>query len=80
MITDILNIENLHKYTHYAMATVYEIYIQSEDEDYSEKAAWEAFNEIDRLEEELSRFKPNSEISRINRLKCGEKLIVLLSA
>jgi thiamine biosynthesis lipoprotein len=32
--------------------------------------------ELDRLEQELSRFQPNSEISRINRLKQGESLVV----
>ena len=76
MKTDISQIENLHKYSHNAMATVFELYIQCDDQDYSEMMAWEAFQEIDRLEEKLSRFKPNSEISRINNSKPSEKLIL----
>ncbi|MDP2037574.1 MAG: FAD:protein FMN transferase, partial [Ignavibacteria bacterium] len=36
----------------------------------------EAIKEIDRLENELSRFKPNSDISRINNLKVGERIIL----
>lgn len=76
MKTDISQIENLHKYSHNAMATVFELLIQCDDLDYSEKASWEAFQEIDRLEEELSRFNPNSEISRINNSKPSEKLIL----
>ncbi|PKL81595.1 MAG: hypothetical protein CVV24_14460 [Ignavibacteriae bacterium HGW-Ignavibacteriae-3] len=76
MLTDISQIESLHKYSHSAMATVFDIFIQSDDENYSGQAAWEAFKEIDRLEEELSRFNPNSEVSRINNSAPGERLIV----
>ncbi len=42
--------------------------IVGEDPGFAEKAAFAAFQEIDRLEQELSRFLPNSDITRINNL------------
>lgn len=50
------------------MATVYEIMIADEERKFAEGAAYAAFQEIDRLEQELSRFLPNSDITRINNL------------
>lgn len=70
----------LHRYAHHAMATTYEIYIRHEKADYAEGAAHEAFKELDRLEEELSRFITNSDISRINNLKALESVRVGLPA
>lgn len=70
----------LHRYGHHAMATTYEIYIRHTDADYAEGAAHEAFKLLDRLEEELSRFITNSDISRINDLKAFESVRVGLPA
>lgn len=67
---------NLHRFSHKAMATVYEIMIEYDDSVYAEQAAKAAFDEIDRLEEELSRFLPNSEISLINSLQIGDQLLL----
>lgn len=58
------------------MATLFDLIIVHESKDYAKQAAWEAIKEIDRLENELSRFKPNSDISRINNLKIGERIIL----
>lgn len=49
------------------MATVFEIFIQTTDKEYAGQAAQCAFEELDRLEHELSRYIENSDISRINR-------------
>ena len=68
--------ELLHRFTHKAMATIYELMIESEDKSYAEQVAKAAFDEIDRLEQELSRFIPNSEISLINSLKSGESVVL----
>ena len=68
--------ENVHRFTHKAMATLYEILIEYDEKSYAEQTAKAAFDEIDRLEEELSRFLPNSEISMINNLQAGEKLLL----
>ena len=69
-------IENLLKFSHQAMNTNFAIFIQDERGDYAGRAAREAFNEVDRLEGLLSRFVGNSDVSRINALKVGEREIV----
>ncbi|MQY64131.1 MAG: hypothetical protein GH143_07495, partial [Calditrichaeota bacterium] len=56
------------------MATTFEILILHEDARYAHQAAWEAFEALDRLEQELSRFIENSDISRINNLAAGQPL------
>lgn len=66
--------KNIHRFSHQAMSTIFEIVIDEEDREYAEQAASAAFTEIDRLEEELSRFRPNSDISRLNTLVVGEEL------
>ena len=71
-----LQIKNAHHFTYVAMATLFDLIIVHENKDYAQQAAWEAIKEIDRLENELSRFKPNSDISRINNLKVGERIIL----
>ena len=58
------------------MATLFDLIIVHENKDYAQQAAWEAIKEIDRLENELSRFKPNSDIARINNLNVGERIIL----
>ncbi len=65
---------NIYRFSHQAMNTIFEIVIDNEEKVYAEQAANAAFEEIDRLEEELSRFLPNSEVARINSLAIGEKL------
>ncbi|TDU72835.1 thiamine biosynthesis lipoprotein [Prosthecobacter fusiformis] len=71
-----------HRFSHEAMATAFEIIIAQDDVDatYAAQAAEAVFAEIDRLEDELSRFRPTSEISRLNRLRAGESLAVSLAA
>jgi thiamine biosynthesis lipoprotein len=64
--------KNISRYSHQAMATIFEIFIVGEDENYAAQAANSAFNELDRLEEELSFFIKNSDISRINNLSQNE--------
>jgi thiamine biosynthesis lipoprotein len=50
------------------MATVFEVVIAHEEAEFAGQAALAAFQEIDRLEQELSRYLPNSDVSRINNL------------
>ena len=69
-----LNNKNIHRFSHNAMATIFEIVIELDDKEYAEQAATAAFDEIDRLEDELSRFRPNSDVARINKLSIGEEL------
>jgi thiamine biosynthesis lipoprotein len=60
------------RFAHEAMHTEFEIFCVHPDGDYARQAAWAAFDLLDRLENDLSRFIPNSDISRINRLAAGE--------
>ncbi|MCP4727028.1 MAG: FAD:protein FMN transferase [bacterium] len=65
-----------YRFSHNAMATVFEIIAVHEDPDYAEKCVHEAFAELDRLEQELSRFVENSDISRINNSEAGQPVRV----
>ena len=67
---------SVHRYQHRVMATVFEVVIAGEDPKFAEGAAVAAFEEIGRLEQELSRYLPNSDISRINNLPADGKASV----
>jgi FAD:protein FMN transferase len=64
--------KGLHRSAHEAMATVFEVIVAGQDATYARQAAEEVFREIDRLEGQLSRFIPNSDIARVNRLLPGD--------
>ena len=61
-----------HRFSHEAMATVFEVHCAHGNAQYAAQAARAAFDVVDRLEQELSRFVENSDISRINHLAAGE--------
>lgn len=61
----------VRRHSHHAMATLFEVFIADEDPVFAAGAAQAAFDEIDRLEQELSRYRPNSDIARINNLPPG---------
>jgi thiamine biosynthesis lipoprotein len=65
-----------HRFAHKAMAAIFEIVCVHEDRGYAEQAARAAFDLIDRVETELTCHRSSSDISRINRLKCGEATLV----
>jgi len=62
------------------MATVFEIFIAGDDASYAGQAALAAFDELDRIEQDLSRFIENSDISLINNLPAGQPLKLGLDA
>jgi thiamine biosynthesis lipoprotein len=62
---------SLHRFSHDAMATVFEVRAVHADAAYARQAAHAGFELVDRLEQELSRFIPNSDIARINSLSAG---------
>ena len=70
----------IHRFSHEAMATTFEVIILHEDTRYAQQAAWAAFDELGRLEAELSRFIENSDISRINNLAANQPLQIGLAA
>jgi len=69
-------IENtlMKRFSHEAMATTFELIIVHEDERYASQAAVAAFDEVDRLERELSRFIENSDVARINSAGANQPL------
>ncbi|MCJ7644202.1 MAG: FAD:protein FMN transferase [Candidatus Aminicenantes bacterium] len=70
------DLQAVDRFTHHAMATLFEVMVGGHEEEYSGQAARAVFMEIDRIERLFNRFDPSSEISRINRLEPGQKLAV----
>ena len=61
----------IHRFAREAMATVFEVRCDHADAGYAGQAARAAFDLVDRLEQDLSRFVANSDVSRINHLAVG---------
>jgi thiamine biosynthesis lipoprotein len=61
----------VRRFSHEAMATVFEVLAVHDDGQYAAQAAQAAFALLDGLERELSRFLPNSDIGRVNALAAG---------
>ncbi len=72
--------EKIFRFRHTAMATEWEFLIRHADLEHCDAAAVAAFAEIDRLEDELSRFRPHSDVGRIPFLKVGEPLSIGFAA
>lgn len=72
-------VAGMKRFCHEAMATTFEVIVVHEDERYAQQAAAAAFDEVDRLEAELSRFIENSDVSRINSARLGERLVLGLA-
>jgi thiamine biosynthesis lipoprotein len=66
-------IPNLRRFSHEAMNTVFEVFAAHADRQYAAQASQAVFALVDRLEDELSRFRPNSDITRVNHLRRGER-------
>jgi thiamine biosynthesis lipoprotein len=67
-------ISGAHRFSYEAMATTFEISISQQDARYARQAANAAFDELDKLEQELSRFVENSDISQLNNLAANQPL------
>jgi thiamine biosynthesis lipoprotein len=78
--SDCQSIPGMKRFCHEAMATTYEVIMVHDDGCYARQAAAAAFDEVDRLEGELSRFIENSDITRINNLPANEPLRIGLDA
>ncbi|MHC4248490.1 MAG: FAD:protein FMN transferase [Planctomycetota bacterium] len=61
---------------HDAMNTTFEIFAAHDDLDLVGDAARAAFDEVDRIEIDLSRFIETSDVSRVSALRAGEATIV----
>jgi thiamine biosynthesis lipoprotein len=63
-------------FNHEAMATTFQIFTAGRPGEYSRQAAAAAFRELDRLENELSRFIETSDIARANQLGRSASMVV----
>ncbi len=68
--------EAMHRYRHEAMACDWGLYIACAERSYGRDVAQAVFEDVDRIECELSAHHSTSDVSRINTLKCGESTIV----
>jgi len=64
----------IHQFNHTAMATHFQVRIACHDRLYASQAAQTVFDLVDSLELQLSRFRIDSDISRIAHLAPGEKM------
>jgi len=71
-------VPNVHRFSHLAMATTFEVMIQYEDRAYAQQAAMAAFDEVDRIEGALSRFLETSDVTQINHLPAEKPLHIAL--
>ncbi len=63
-------------FNHEAMATTFQVFTAGRPAEYSRQAAAAAFRELDRLENELSRFIETSDIARANQLAPGDSMVL----
>jgi len=68
-----------HSFSYEAMTTPIDLVFWEEDTQKSEAISKEVFKEFDRIEQQMSRYIENSELSRINRLAFKESVIVSTS-
>ncbi|MBL7115086.1 MAG: FAD:protein FMN transferase [Kiritimatiellae bacterium] len=71
-----MNAETIHRFSHEAMHTEFEVYVCGGMREDAHQAALAAFREVDRLEAALTRFDPCSDIGQINALRAGEKVVI----
>lgn len=65
-------LKSAQRYSHKAMGTLFEIFIINDDPVYGEQAAEDAFLMVNRIEQSLSHYIENSDISKIGSLQKGE--------
>lgn len=66
----------LHRFSVDAMNTTFTLRINHPDRGAAQDAASACMNQLEQLEAELSRFRPDSDVSRINRLAEGESVYI----
>ncbi len=66
----------IHQFAHMAMATRFELHLVHGDAGEAAQAAAAVWEDMDRLEPEISRYIPYSDLSRINGSPAGREVIV----
>lgn len=72
--------EGIHRIGSHSMATEFQIYVVGTSEAKAMAVASAALRDLEPLESELSRFKRNSDISRLNHLQKGESTPIGIAA
>lgn len=62
--------------SHRAMGTVFTVVVYGSNSDYLEEVTNQVFQEIDRLDDQMSNYKPESELSSINREAARHAVVV----
>ncbi len=75
-LDDWASVQNVHRFSHRAMNATFETIIQHEDAVYARQASQAAFDVLDHLEGDLSRYIETSDVARINHLAAGTPLQV----
>ena len=70
------SIAGMYRFCHEAMGTTFEIFVVNQDSRLAQQAATNAFAELDKIEQEISRFVENSDVSRINKLRPNTPLLI----
>lgn len=68
--------DNLLRFAREAMATTFELVIATDDPGYAGQAARACWERLESIEAALSRFRPGSSVSMLNRARAGEELIL----
>jgi thiamine biosynthesis lipoprotein len=71
-------VPGVHRFSHLAMATTFQVLVQHEDRTYAQQAVAAAFGEVDRIEGALSRYLETSDVTEINHLPAATPAHVAL--
>src|ERR1700753_4154763 len=71
LLAQVAAAQGRYRETHAAMGTVFTLDLYAPEESTAEQPSKEAFDVIDRVDDELSNYKPSSELSRISRYAGG---------
>lgn len=66
----------IHRFTHQAMACEWDVFVAHADGEYCTSVARAVFAEVDRLEDELSFFRPGSDVYELNAAPPGQPVRV----
>jgi len=73
---DLQDNPSLHRISVEAMYTTFDLRLDCPDADRAQEAASACINQLETLEADLSRFRHDSDISRINALQAGDSLLI----
>jgi thiamine biosynthesis lipoprotein len=78
LVTALQGAENLVRYeaSHESMGTVFTVAVYGRERTFLAEAVEEVFEEVDRLDEQMSNYKPQSELSVINREAASHPVVV----